>query len=231
MHIIKLILIISIMTIIPLDANAHKLISHDESHTELKNALDIPNHKTSWAIYEDLKHNQVKYYKFTAKHGDSFYSSIVIPKISALSNYAPTLVIIGDGIDRSDIVPFEVSPELGTWVFSYQGQFPSKEFYEPFGQVTYWERQEVKITIPKDGTYYIAVYDQQSNGKYSLAVGTVEDFTFVDFFTLLPKSWFDTKIFLEDYLSISIGIIFLSGITVGIGDIITKRKLNLFHKH
>jgi hypothetical protein len=64
-----------------------------------------------------------------------------------------------------------------------------------------------------------------------LAVGTVEDFTFVDFFTLLPKSWFDTKIFLEDYLSISIGIIFLIGITVGIGYVITKRKVNLFHKH
>lgn len=62
MHIINLILITSMLIIITLDANAHKLISHDESHTELKNALDIPNHKISWAIYEDLKHNQVKYY-------------------------------------------------------------------------------------------------------------------------------------------------------------------------
>ncbi len=91
--------------------------------------------------------------------------------------------------------------------------------------MTYWERQEVKITIPKDGTYYIGVYDQQSNGKYSLAVGTVEDFTFVDFFTLLPKSWFDTKIFLEDYLSISIGIIFLIGIPAGISYVIIRKKI------
>ena len=224
MHIASLILITLLLIIIPLDANAHKLISHDETHTELNNALNIPDHKISWAIYENLEQNKVKYYKFTAKHGDLFYSSIVIPKIKSLFDYAPTLVLIGDGIDKSDKVPFEVSPELGIWAFPYQGKFPSKEFYEPFGQVTYWERQEVKITIPKDGTYYIAIYDDKSNGKYSLAIGTVEDFTFVDFFTLLPKSWFDTKIFLEDYLTMSIALIFLIGIPTGIGCVIINKK-------
>ena len=28
--------------------------------------------------------------------------------------------------------------------FLYEGDYPGNEFYEPFGQVTYWERQEVK---------------------------------------------------------------------------------------
>ena len=225
MYIIRLILITSLLMIIPLNANAHKLISHDDSNVELKNALNIPDHKISWAIYENLQDDEVKYYKFEAKQGDSFYSSIVIPKIESLFDYAPTIAIIGDGINRSDKVPFEVSHEFGTWVFPYHGQFPSKEFYEPFGQVTYWERQEVKITIPKDGLYYIAVYDEESkNGKYSLAIGTVEDFTFIDFFTILPKSWFETKIFLGDYLSASIGIIFLIGIPSTIAYFIIRKN-------
>jgi hypothetical protein len=37
-----------------------------------------------------------------------------------------------------------------------------------------------------------------------LAIGTIEDFSGGDFFTILPKAWFDTKLFVEDYTSIGI---------------------------
>jgi hypothetical protein len=35
-------------------AFGHKLIPHDDSHRDFDTALQIPDHKISWAIYENL---------------------------------------------------------------------------------------------------------------------------------------------------------------------------------
>ena len=177
-------------------AFAHKLISHDDSHRDYESALVIPDHKISWAIYENLGTNEAKYYTFDAKKGDSFYASIVIPKIQGLEFYAPTINFIEPNNDESK---FSVEK------FLYEGDYPGNEFYEPFGQVTYWERQEINLEIPYDGKYFLVVADEKNqSGKYSLAIGTIEDFSGADFFTILPKAWFDTKIFVNDYYSLLI---------------------------
>ena len=110
--------------------------------------------------------------------------------------------------------------------FLYEGDYPGDEFYEPFGQVTYWERQEVKTIIPADGQYFILVLDEKNqNGKYSLAIGTIEDFSGSDFFTILPKAWFDTKLFLNDYVSIIIAISMLIGVPILLSVIILRKKI------
>lgn len=185
---------------------AHKPISSDGSNVNYENALLIPDHKISWAIYEELEKSQTKFYMFDAKAGDSFYSSIVIPKLDRFENYKPGLALISEQIEVNAIHNINSDlPPGGIIVYNYDGQIPSSEFYEPFTQTNYWERQEVKITIPTDGTYYIAVFDnQEMKGKYSLAVGTIEDFSFIDFFTILPLAWFSTKLFFEDYLAFGI---------------------------
>ena len=197
-------------------AFGHKLISHDDSHRNFESALVIPDHKISWAIYDNLGVNEAKFYTFEAKKGDSFYASIVIPKIQGLENYAPTLVMVGeDNFFRDKVI--------------YENGFPGKEFYEPFGQVTYWERQELRTEIPKDGTYFIVVTDEKNqSGKYSLAVGEIEDFSGENMFTLLPKAWLDTKFFVNDYVSIVIAFgIFLAMCSVPVIAIFKKRKTKL----
>jgi len=177
-------------------AFGHKLISHDDSHRDFESALVIPDHKISWAIYENLGTNEAKYYTFDAKKGDSFYASIVIPKIQGQEFYSPTINFIEPNNDESK---FTVQK------FLYEGDYPGNEFYEPFGQVTYWERQEINLEIPYDGKYFLVVADEKNqSGKYSLAIGTIEDFSGADFFTILPKAWFDTKIFVNDYFSLLI---------------------------
>ena len=205
-------------------AYGHKLISHDDTHRDFESALKIPDHKISWAIYEDLGANETKYYSFNAKHGDSFYASIVVPKINGLEYYSPTLVLVGKGIFENDNVPFVT--QFGTEKFLYKGEFPGREFYEPFGQVSYWERQEIRTEIILDGEYFVVVTDENNqSGKYSLAIGTIEDFSIGDFFTILPKAWFDTKLFVNDYTSIGISFFILSVIlTVPILLLIKKRK-------
>ena len=107
----------------------------------------------------------------------------------------------------------------------YDGEFPGKEFYEPFGQVTYWERQEIKTTLTTEGKYFVMVIDEANQtGKYSLAIGTIEDFSGTDLFTTLPTAWLETKLFLEDYTSVAMFVLVLIGIVMIPVMIVIRRK-------
>ena len=208
----KIIIMFFILVIVSASpAYGHKLISHDDTHRDFESALQIPDHKISWAIYENLGVNEAKFYSFDAKQGDSFYASIIVPKIQGLEEYSPTLVLMDSTAFESNNASFE--SKLNAEKFLYEGKFPGNEFYEPFGQVTYWDRQEVRTEIPADGEYLIVVMDEKNqSGKYSLAIGTIEDFSRENFFIILPKAWFDTKLFVNDYLSI--GILFFALIAI-----------------
>ena len=207
---IKILILLTALIIVAFNpVYGHKLITHDGTNLSFDTALKIPDHKISWAIYEDLKSDESKFYSFEAKKGDSFYASIVIPKIEGLEEYSPTILLTNLSTVKGD----EISSTSQTYnqKVSYEGNYPGMEFYEPFGQVTYWERQEIKTTIPEDGIYFIIVMDEKGqDGKYSLAVGTIEDFSTSDFFTILPKAWFDTKLFVGDFLSLGIFFVIVS---------------------
>jgi len=223
----KIIIILCVIAVISASPTyGHKLISHDGMHTNFDSALQIPDHKISWAIYENLDANEAKFYSFDAKQGDSFYASIVVPKINGLERYSPTLVLMNAAIFEDGNTPFE--PQLSTEKFPYEGKFPGNEFYEPFGQVTYWERQEIKTEIPADGKYFIVVMDEKNQtGKYSLAIGTIEDFSGSDLFTILPKAWFDTKLFVNDYVSVGILVLVLVSIPTIPILIVVRRSRNI----
>ena len=221
--ILFLFLFLIVLSISPV-AHAHKLISHDDSHRDYESALVIPDHKISWAIYDNLGVNETKFYTFDAKKGDSFYASIVIPKLDGLQNYSPSLVLVNDDLFNNDSSSSNIESNIEKYL--YEGDYPGNEFYEPFGQVTYWERQEITTIIPDDGQYFILVLDEKNqSGKYALAVGTIEDFSGSDFFTVLPKAWFDTKLFFNDYVSFIIGISILVGFPTMLSLIILRNKI------
>ena len=221
--VIFLFLILIVLSISPF-AHAHKLISHDDSHRDFESALVIPDHKISWAIYDNLGVEESKFYTFDAKKDDSFYASIVIPKLEGLENYSPSLILMNDDLFNGAGTSSNI--ESSVHKFLYEGDYPGNEFYEPFGQVTYWERQEVTTIIPADGQYFILVSDEKNqSGKYALAVGTIEDFSGSDFFTTLPKAWFETKLFFNDYVSFIIGISILVGFPTMIFLIIFRNKI------
>ena len=202
----------------------HKLISHDDTHTNFDSALLIPDHRISWAIYENLDANEAKFYSFYAKQGDSFYASIVVPKIEGLEEYSPSLFFTNAAAFDGNSLNFDTGSSVEQ--FLYEGKFPGDEFYEPFGQVTYWERQEIISQIPADGKYFVVVADEKNqNGKYSLAIGTIEDFSGLDLFTLLPKAWLDTKLFVGDYASITISLLVLSVMFVLLPLFIIKKRI------
>ena len=211
------------MLLIPTSAFAHKLIPTDGTNIDYETALDIPDPVISWAMYEELQDNPL-FYKFDAKKGDRLYASIVIPKLDPLENFSPSLVLIGPEtflelvdelriLDSNADFDFPLPEGYAAYVFDYNGPIPSKEFYEPFGQVTYWERQEIDLEIEAPGKYYMAVFDKSGeSGKLAVAIGYIEDFSGNDFVTVLPNAWLESRYFSEDYSQLFI----LVGILVGI---------------
>ena len=221
----KKIVVIGIFCLLMLPASAfgHKLIPTDGTNRDYESALNIPDPVISWAMYEQLEDNAL-FYKFDAKKDDRLFSSIVIPKLDNLENFTPSLVLIGpstflDLVDELKVMDvdknfdYPIPDGYDAYVFDYNGPIPSKEFYEPFGQVTYWERQEIDLEIEAPGTYYMAVFDKNgSTGKLAVAIGYVEDFSGNDFVTVLPNAWLESRYFSEDYSQLFIMVGILLGI-------------------
>lgn len=85
----------------------------------------------------------------------------------------------------------------------------------------------MSFDLPADGTYYLAVYHKNSDpGKYALAIGTIEDFSIYDFFTMLPYAWLSTKLFFNDYVSAVIAISIFLGILSLVGFIVYRKFQN-----
>ena len=233
-RLILMTLLLCCIMILPASAFAHKLIPTDGSNNDIVSALEIPDPIVSWAMYEELNNN-VLYYKFDAKKGDKLSASIVIPKLDGLEDFSPSLAFIAPSftinliselkvLDSTKSFPFPIPDGYDAIVFDYNGKLPSKESYEPFGQITYWERQEVNFLIPVDATYYLAVYDSSGDyGKLALAIGYVEDFSAIDFMTVLPYAWFESRYFVEDYVTPVIASLVAIGLILGAVFLIYKR--------
>lgn len=224
-------------------ANGHKPLKVVDSNNDFATAKEIPNHKISWAIYEELSgSNDVHYYKFVANEGERLYSQVSIPQLEQFSTFAPSIALVGNDVTAGNLeggysvreyahgigdLPFAIPPGMRALVVDYNGPIPSSEFYEPFTQTSYWERQEIVInSLPSIGTYYLVVFDRslmEDTGKYTLAVGEIEDFSALDFFTVIPSAWLDTKFFFEDYVSPTIAILLLVALAAIIVIVLVKR--------
>ena len=221
-------------------AFAHQLIFSDGKNTSLENSLFIPDSQISWAMYGELENN-VLFYKFEADQKEPLYVSVVIPMLEGLDDFSPSLAIITQHQnigtlsshtgEKNTSVPFALPDGYQAIVFDYDRKITANVFYEPFTQVNYWERQEVRIDSINPGIYHIAVFDTSENGKFALAVGEVEDFSNANFFDSFIRAWFETKIFFEDYLTATVSIVIVIAIFSAIGygvfrigrRIITKR--------
>ena len=205
---------------------AHQLIFSDGNNTTMENALYIPDPQISWAMYGELENN-VLFYKFEAEQKEPLYASLVIPALDGLEDFSPSLAIItqqqniamisSHTDEKNTEVPFVLPDGYQAIVFDYDGKPTNNVFYEPFTQVNYWERQEIRTESINPGTYYLAVFNPTENGKFTLAVGEIEDFSKANFFDSFVRAWFETKIFFNDYLTAAISIVIVIIIFAGIG--------------
>lgn len=231
--------------------HAHKPLASDNNNV-LEGATQIPDHKISWAIYQELEGTEeMDYYRFSARQGEIgfLHAGKTIPDIEKFQSSSPAVVLIGKNLDKAKLDAQNSQVRLAHsrdtfynhlnmhgntgLVLEYDNNSVlPKLFYEPFTQTSYLIRQELAIpSMPSTGEYAVAIYDGrlQSDGlrEYVLAIGEREDFGPIDFFTTLPAAWFETKLYFQDYLSmaVSIAVIASAIIIILISTIIFRKRI------
>ncbi len=220
------------------------------SNSDFGNALYIPDIKISWASQQALDpKNTALFYTFYANKSQELYFQLSIPQLDNLKDFDPKVAIIGPGVSPAivstakfaqiDQHPLDFPKPIDFTHYSIislnynrQSTTPPGSFYEPFTQTSYWTKQEVRASIPSDGQYFIAVYvgspsDLRGDSKFTLAVGEVEDFKPIDYVTILPLAWINTKLFFKDYLSISVVILIPAIILSAV--ILRRRILRIYN--
>jgi hypothetical protein len=149
----------------PLDAGSNEDLAH---------ATLIDNPEKSFAIYTELHEgSEAQYYRFPMHKGQVLSGSFGVPGPDAL---VPDLVIIGPGIGPAGAVPSFIQVPAGSGARLVPGSRPGQPSYEPFSPQPLYKTGNFSITVPSDGTYYLAVYGT-GGGSYYLAPGFLEEFT------------------------------------------------------
>jgi hypothetical protein len=151
------------------------------SNEQLSNATKISDPQKSYVIYTGLhERNEPQYYQFSLEKGQVLSGSLQVPGPGSM---VPRMVIIGPGVSTpGDVPPFvELPPGSGAKVIPVKK--PGNPSFEPFTPQPVYEvaRFSKEITVP--GEYYIAIYGDDA-GKYSLAPGSSEQFTAVEWLTI-----------------------------------------------
>ena len=119
--------------------------------------------------------SDVDYFSFTGKAGQRVYLAITIPQIKGQDEFAPTMALLGPGLAAAKL-PARVQRSAASGILTIPpSPGPASTFFEPFSRTSYWERQERRVTLPRDGQYVVAVWHPDGTaGRYGFVIGEKE---------------------------------------------------------
>jgi hypothetical protein len=128
----------------------------------------------STAVYATLETpNDVDYYSFNGNRGQTIFLSITIPQIVGQENFTPIMGLLGPGLPSGNL-PKQVTAQTNTGVLILPPA-NATPFFEPFRRTSYWTRQEQHVTLPDNGSYMVAVWDEEGQvGRYVFVIGEKE---------------------------------------------------------
>jgi hypothetical protein len=152
----------------------------EEEDLESNKPLRIADPTVSTALYATLDRSEdVDYFAFSGQSGSRVLVGMTIPQIDGQDAFAPTVALIGPGLDRADIssLPEDLQPMVnedeGVQILHPPAQ--ASRFYEPFSRTSYWRRQQERLRLPDDGDYTLLVWHETGMvGRYVLVVGDRE---------------------------------------------------------
>jgi hypothetical protein len=153
-----------------------------EGNNNISSAEYISDPSKSWAIYSQLDSGQAEaeYYSFDIQKGDRIYLSLQSSSDPEERGFEPNMALLGPGLVLDGNLPGYVRPPEGYGFVVVEGNRAEEATYEPFGPSSYYQQASLNISAPESGRYYAAVYSNQSGGRYSLALGYKEEYSFTD---------------------------------------------------
>jgi hypothetical protein len=156
---------------------AHTPLQPDGENDSLETALNIPTPTKSWTLYRELHEpGEAEYFKLHLHKDERFVVSVYIPRNSEL-DFVPSLVVMGPSIEKQSPVPIIIELHKGVEATLIEGNRPEAPEYEPFTPASYYFTAEYRADVTAEGDYYFAVYAEEGEGRYGIAVGYVETFT------------------------------------------------------
>ncbi len=154
----------------------HTPLGTDGENNSIENAVEISTPTKSWTVYRELHEvSEVEYFKLHLKVGERFKFSVYTPRNQETS-FVPSAVVMWPGIVGGD-APIFVEIPLGYGAKLIEGVRPPAPRYEPFTPTSYHFVVDYDQPVQKEDDYYIAVFSSNTQGKYGIAVGYVEEFT------------------------------------------------------
>lgn len=176
--VIALLIIIIIYSVLPVGAHAPLDVGQNEQRL---NATIIPEPEKSYVIYSELHEgNEAHYYQFAMENGQALKGSLMIPGPGSM---VPSMIIIGPGVNNTGDVPAFIDVPPGSGAKVIHGNKPGIPSFEPFTPQPVYEVARYNETVTSPGDYYVAVYSD-TGGKYSLAPGSLEQFTVTEWLTI-----------------------------------------------
>lgn len=165
-------------------AFGHLPITIGGENTTMETAFLVTDVDLSQVAYHRRTASQPELWlTFEAAANTPLFLQMGIPKIARLENYRPNLALIGPGLPQAE-VPFDLPNGYGAQVFPADQDDP-QEFYEPFTGTTSWQFSPRDLQLVEAGTYYVVGYaPNDEDGKFWVAVGKREEFSFADILSL-----------------------------------------------
>ena len=138
-----------------------RVLAHQPRIVETEN-INVIKPEISKAYYGKLSENP-HIYNIKAKSTINLYVNILVPFLEGPEKKF-IIKVLKDNQSLANL-----SPGKEDW----------KQFFEPFGQSTYWQGPEYKIRA-EAGNYKIIVQSAERNVRYVLAIGEIEAFDGVE---------------------------------------------------
>jgi hypothetical protein len=171
---LPLALLVALLAVAP--AFAHRPY-FEEGDIAASKPWQINDPTISTVVYATLQSSaDVDYFAFDGRQGDRILLEITIPQIEGQENFAPTIALLGPGLD-SVALPARVERPAGPFgaLVIDPPPGPATTFFEPFSRTSYWERQSQRVTLPTDGRYVVAVWHATGEtGRYGFVIGDKE---------------------------------------------------------
>lgn len=155
---------------------AHNPVFVQDGNNSWQSALLIPDHQVSWAIYARLAAPaEVDFFVFEGVEGESATIKMDVPLIDGLEAFRPSMALVGPGLFNNGLEMLPVGLPSGNGAIVVPDNGRTNTFYERYSGTSYWERQELRVTLPATGRYTVLVWSPLNMvGKYLLVMGTRE---------------------------------------------------------
>jgi hypothetical protein len=152
-------------------ASAH-VPTFNEAGASLATAFEIDNPTKSWVFYDELSGDEQNWFRFHLDAGDELFASLSLPPDEP---GRPQLWILGPGLNGTG--PARTPDGLR----GQQAEPRNALGVEPFSPLAMRSTAEWRERATDSGTYYVVV---QGESTYSLAIGSRESFTPVEWLTI-----------------------------------------------